>query len=69
MSIEDDGRSLTELEFVEAAVRRAVDRVPRRYVPAFLILAHELMVADVSQLNGGSDTRLWELNRLRRRQQ
>lgn len=67
MSLEDD-RSLTELEFVEVGVRRAADRSTRAQRKAFLILAYELMTADISQMNGGSDTRLTELRRLRRQQ-
>lgn len=66
MSLEDD-RSLTELEFVEVAVRRSVRHVGRKLATGLLILADELMRADHS-LNGGSDTRLVELNRLRRQQ-
>jgi hypothetical protein len=68
MSTDDDDRTLTELEFVEAAVRRAVERSPRTIEIALLMLAQELMIADISQLNGGGDTRLRELRRLRRRQ-
>jgi hypothetical protein len=60
-----EDRTLTELEFVELAVRRTFARVPSEMLG---ILADELMVADVSQLDGGSDPRLWELNRLRRLQ-
>jgi hypothetical protein len=65
---DDDDRSLTELEFVEVAVRRAAHLMPERTSRAFLRVADELMTADTSQLDGGSDTRLWELNRLRRGQ-
>lgn len=61
----EDDRSLTELEFVELAVRRTFNRIS---LPALGTLADELMVADVSQMDGGSDARLWELNRLRRLQ-
>lgn len=62
-------RSLTELEFVEIAARRAARRASGRKTIAVLhLLADELMTADVSQMDGGSDTRLWELNRLRRLQ-
>jgi hypothetical protein len=68
MSTPDDDRSLTELEFVEVAVRRAARRVPSHALRAFLILADELMGADISQLNGGADTRMRELQRLRRQQ-
>ena len=68
MSTPDDDRSLTELEFVEVAVRRAAERVSRAQHKALLILAEEMMHADISQLDGGSDTRLRELQRLRRRQ-
>jgi hypothetical protein len=59
----NEQRSLTELEFVELAARRAFQRTSFHVL---LVLAEELMTADVSQLDGGSDTRAWELNRLRR---
>lgn len=74
MSTQDPERSLTELEFVELAVRRTANRAPtehklsRAHLIVLLMLADELMIADVSQLDGGSDARLWELNRLRRMQ-
>lgn len=63
-----DDRSLTELEFVEVAVRRAVALVNPPMDSAFVALADELMSADFSQFNG-NDTRLKELERLRRIQQ
>jgi hypothetical protein len=65
---DDDDRTLTELEFVEVAVRRAANRRTGQAHAALVILADELMTADISQLDGGSDTRLWELRRLRRQQ-
>lgn len=68
MNTSDNQRTLTELEFVEAAVRRAANLVGDAHASSFMVLANELMVADISQLDGGSDTRLWELLRLRSRQ-
>jgi hypothetical protein len=65
MITHDDDRTLTELEFVELAVRRAFARRPNALLR---MVADELMPADVSQMDGGSDTRAWELNRLRRSQ-
>jgi hypothetical protein len=65
-----DDRSLTELEFVEVAVRRSAQRHRNPAMSkAFVMLADELQVADISELNGGGDTRLRELMRLRRLQQ
>lgn len=61
----DDDRTLTELEYVELAARRAFQRTSAHWL---LTLADELMIADVSQMDGGSETRAWELNRLRRMQ-
>jgi hypothetical protein len=69
MSAREPDRTLTELEYVEVAVRRAANLVARRDASALLILAEQLMSADISQLNGGSDTRYAELQRLRRQQQ
>jgi hypothetical protein len=67
---QDDNRSLTELEFVEVAARRAAARHRNPAMSrAFTMLADELQTADISELNGGGDTRLSELRRLRRIQQ
>jgi hypothetical protein len=68
MSVPEDDRSLTELEFVEVAVRRLVPYATRAQAKIFIRFADELMIADISQLNGGGDTRLRELRRLRRMQ-
>lgn len=65
MTMNENDRSLTELEFVELAVRRTFQLMPNSVLR---VIADELMVADVSQMDGGSDARLWELNRLRRLQ-
>lgn len=68
MSAREPDRTLTELEYVEVAVRRAANLVARRDSSALLILAEQLTGADISQLNGGTDTRYAELQRLRRQQ-
>lgn len=69
MSISSDDRSLTELEFVEVAVRRTVKYATRAQQSLLLRLAHALLHADISEMNGGGDTRLRELMRLRRIQE
>jgi hypothetical protein len=65
---DEDDRTLTELEFVEVAARRVIKYLTRAQASAFTRFADELMTADVSELNGGGDTRLGELRRLRRLQ-